>query len=70
MSAQFEYPNKGIDEHGFIHRFTVITNEECMRILKKEYPDTTEEAIFLCQHFSSRVIEVGAGAVFKPYDSK
>ncbi len=70
MSAQLQYPNKTVDEHGFLYRYTYITQEECRRILKKDFPTTTEEAIFLCQHFSSRVMEVGKGIIFKPYDSK
>lgn len=70
MSAQFPYPNKQPDDLGFINKYTIITQEECKRILRKEYPDTIDEEMKLCQHFSSRVIEIVGGVIFKPYDSK
>ena len=69
MPTQIEY-TKGADEHGFVYRYTHLTLKECNEVLGRDYPEDTAEEVLLCQRFKSRVIEVGAGVIFKPYDSK
>lgn len=70
MSAELPYPSRRPDELGFVNKLVVITSEECMRLIKKEYPVEPGEAEWLCRHFSTKVLKVGAGAVFKPFESK